>query len=79
MSRRKKKVGLYRDDGLCIIQNASGHGIDRKRKRVVDIFKQYGLKIVMDTNPKVVEFLDVRLDLNSNIFKPYRKPNNEPV
>ena len=29
-------------------------------------------------NLKVVNFLDITLDLNSGVFKPYMKPNNSP-
>ena len=29
-------------------------------------------------NLKVVNFLDITLDLNSGVFKPYMKPNNLP-
>ena len=75
----KDEIGLYRDDGLGITRNASGPEIGRKTKRIIDISKQYGLTIVMHTNVKVVDFLDVRVDLNSNTFKAYRKPNNVPV
>ena len=35
----KDEIGLYKDDGLGIIRNASGPEIDRKRKRIINIFK----------------------------------------
>ena len=68
----KDEVGLYRDgDGLGIVRNAPGPEIDRKKKNVIDICKQYGLTIVIQTNLKVVDFLDFRLDLNNDTFNPY--------
>ena len=63
----KDEIGLYRDDGLGIIRNASGPETDRKRKRIIDIFKQYGPTLVMHTNLKEVDFLDVWLELNNDI------------
>ena len=53
----KGEIGLYRDDGLGIIRNASGPEIDRKRKRIIDVFKQYGLTNIMHTNLKSGGFL----------------------
>ena len=38
-----------------------------------------GLKITAEVNYKTVNFLDVTLNLNSELYKPYRKPNNEPI
>ena len=43
------------------------------------IFKQQGLSITIEANHKVVNFLDVNLDLNTGIYKPYMKPNDSPV
>ena len=39
-------------------------------------FKAYNLKITTDVNHKSVNFLDVTLDLDSGLFKPFTKPNN---
>ena len=40
------------------------------------IFKTYNLKITTDVNHKIVNFLDVTLDLETGQFKPFMKPNN---
>ena len=72
-------VGLYRDDELSIFKNISKPEIERKKKSVVKVFKKYGLSIVVDTNLKTVNFLDVTFDLDNNIYKPFRKPNNSPI
>jgi len=55
-------IGLYRDDGLAIFPNLSGTKADRIRKDLIDIFKQNGLNITIETNLKVVDFLDVTLE-----------------
>ena len=31
----KKKIGLYRDDGLSVIDNANGPKLDRLRKDII--------------------------------------------
>ena len=39
----------------------------------------YGLSITVESNLKVVNFLDVTFNLYSGKFYPYRKPNDRPV
>ena len=73
----KENVGLYRDDGRGILQNFSGHEIERKKKQIIQIFKTCGLNITVETNLKTVYFLDVRLDLIDNTYQPYRKTNSK--
>ena len=75
----KKKIGLYRDDGLSVIDNANGPKLDRLRKDIIRIFKSEGLNITIETNLSVTDFLDVTLDLSMNKFYPYRKPNDKPI
>ena len=43
------------------------------------IFRQNGFKITIRANLKILDFLDVTLDLSTGIYKPYIKPNNTPV
>ena len=73
------KFGLYRDDGLGILRNTSGPAADQKRKSVIKIFKECGLSITCEVSKKIVDFLDVRFNLNDQTCEPYGKPNNEPV
>ena len=72
-------IGLYRNDGLAIIRNASGPEMKRTRKKVIAIFKTHGLKVTADTNLFQTDFLDATFDLNSGKFWPYRKPNDSPL
>ena len=76
---RKENFGLYHDDGLGILRNSSGLEIERKRKQIIQVFKSCGLNIIVKTNIKTVDFLDVRFDLINNTYQPYRKPNSETV
>jgi len=41
------------------------------------VFKSHGLKITIEANKKIVNFLDVTFDLTSGSYKPYMKPNNK--
>ena len=72
-------IGLYRDDGLCVIENANGPKLDRLRKDIIAIFHNEGLKITIDTNLTTTDFLDVTLDLCTGKYYPYRKPKDRPL
>lgn len=75
----KENIGLYRDDGLAAFQNISGPEADRRRKQIIKLFQENGLKITIDTNLQCTDFLDVTLDLRTGIYSPYRKPNDVPL
>ena len=75
----RNNIGLYRDDGLCAIENANGPKLDRLRKDIIAIFHNEGLKITNDTNLTTTDFLDVTLDLCTGKYYPYRKPNDRPL
>ena len=75
----KNNVGLYRDDGLAILENASGPESERIKKKIIKLFQQYGLNISADTNLVQTDFLDVTFNLKSGKYWPYRKPNDQPL
>ena len=75
----KKNIGLYRDDGLAVIKNRSARLADKTRKELHKIFEQFGLKITAESNLHVVNFPDVTFDLSTGKYKPYRKPNDDPL
>ena len=71
---------LYRDDRLACFENVSGPKADQIRKDFINIFrKEFQLSIVCETNLKIVDFLDVTLDLTTGKYKPYNKPGNIPL
>ena len=74
-----KDVGLYRDDGLAVINIRSGRLCDRERKELAAVFDNLGLKITAQTNQLRTNFLDLTFDLNKGSYKPYRKPNDDPL
>ena len=75
----KKHIGLYRDDGLAAFNTNSGPQMERIKKDITAIFKSFDLKIVIKTNLKIVDFLDVTFDLSNESYYPYKKPNDEPL
>ena len=72
-------IGLYRDDGLAVFENLSGRAADKARKEFTRIFGDLALKITIQSNVKVADFLDVTLNLSNGKYYPFSKPNNEPV
>ena len=72
----RKNVGLYRDDGLAVFKDISGPEAERIKKDFVKVFKRNGLTITIECNRKIVDYLDVTLNLNDGSYKPYRKPND---
>ena len=75
----KNNVGLYRDDGMVLLRNASGPQSERTRKDITRELKKQGLNISISTNQKICNFLDVTLNLTDGTHYPYRKPNNETL
>ena len=75
-SYKKEEVGLYRDDGLAVFKNISGPKAEKIKKHFQRIFKEHGLDIVIDCNLKIVNYLDVTLNLNDGSYRPYCKPND---
>ena len=69
-------IGLYRDDGLGI-STARPRQAEKAKQDICKTFQENGLKITIEVNKKVVNSLDVTLDLNSGQYKPYMKPNNK--
>ena len=72
----KRDVGLYRDDGLAVFKNISGPQSEKIKKDFQKTFQNHGLEIVIECNVKIVNYLDVTLNLTNGTFQPYRKPDN---
>ena len=72
-----KDIGLYRDDGLMVVKDSNGPKCERMRKFITQEMKKMGFKLEVKTNIKVVDFLDITLNLKNNTYQPYMKPNTE--
>ena len=70
-------AGLYRDDGLGV-SSATPRQLEQIKKKICEVYRRHGLSITVETNKKVVQFLDVEFDLHNESYKPYIKPNDVP-
>ena len=68
--------GLYGDDGLGI-STMSAKQTEKAKQHICKVFSDNGLRITIEVNKKVVNFLDVTLDLKTGQYKSYMKPNNK--
>ena len=71
-------IGLYHDDGLAVL-NHTPQKIEKVKKEICRIFANNNLRITTEANKKIVNFLDVTLDLTTERFKPYSKPATTPL
>ena len=58
--------GLFRDDGLGVSMLTKRQN-DGLKKQICEIFRQCELKITVECNSKVTDFLDLTLELDSNL------------
>jgi len=77
-NKYKHNFGLYRDDGLGIVQGAPRE-VEIIKKGLCELFQKHKLKITIDANKRIVNFLDVTLNLNNGKHSPYIKPGNIPL
>ena len=73
----KKDFGLYRDDRLGVVKNKGGLKTEKTKKNIQKIFKENELDLFIHCNMKIVNYLDVSLNLNNSNYKPYHKPDNK--
>ena len=73
----KNHIGLYRDDGLAILKNTSGPEAEKLKKKLQKLFKEKDLDIIIQCNLKITNYLDITLNLNDSLYRPYTKPNEE--
>ena len=74
----KDNMGFYRDDGLFILPKINKQ-TDKIRKKIISIFKNINFKIEIVTNLTEVDFLDVTFNLENNIYRPCKKPNDKLI
>ena len=74
----KANIGLCRDGRLAVFRNVSGPPCEKIKKEFQKLFRQHGLKLIIQCNIKIVDFLDVIINLTDSSYKPYHKPSNHP-
>ena len=72
------EIGLYRDDGLGAC-NLPPRQAELEKKKLCKIFSENGLNVTAEANLKTVNFLDINLNLETELYKPYMKANNTPT
>ena len=60
-----------------MFRNRSGTKLEKIKKKLQRLFKEYDLEITAENNQKIVIFLDVTLSLKDGFFWPYHKPNDQ--
>ena len=68
-----QQVGLYWDDGIVYIPDSNGPKTASIQKKIIRAFTLLGFRIQIASNFKIVDFLDVTLNLNNGTFKPFSK------
>ena len=71
-------IGLYRDDRPAICDKTP-YETENIKKEFCKIFKENKLKIPIGANLKIIDFLDITMNLKTGEHKPYMKPNNTPL
>ena len=61
----KINIGLYRYDGLAILEATSGPETDRIRKKIKKLFNDHNLHITTELGLIQSDFLDVTFNLKS--------------
>ena len=78
LSHIRGSAGLYRDDGLMALRG-SPRQIELKKKEICKILKETGIDITIEANRKIVNMLDLTLDLNTGTYQTFNKPNHIPL
>ena len=73
-----EQMGLYCVDGLIYIPNINGPNSSNIQKKIIRAFKFLGFKTEVSSNNRIVNFLDVTLDLSNNTYKPLIKTDQYP-
>ena len=69
-------VGAYRDDVLAA-SSLTPFQLEKVKQQVIEVFQEYNLKVKAIANTRVANFLDITLDLNNKVHRPYMKPGTQ--
>ena len=64
----KNNVRLYRDDGLTVFKNKSGQQLEKMKNNLQKLLKDFALKVIIENNLKIVNYLDVTLNLKDGTY-----------
>ena len=63
----KTNIGLYKDDRLAVFRNVSSTHCEKIKKEFQKLFWQHGSKLILKCNIKIVDFLDITLNVLKNL------------
>ena len=70
-------IGAYKDDWLGV-SSQTARCTEKTRQQLEQIFRANGLSLdFVAVNKKIVNFLDITLNLESGLYEPYMKKNNQ--
>ena len=67
--------GLYSDNSLIILDKSTPRKFDNIRKKLHRLFDEFGFKLEIQTDLKIIDYLDIMLNLNNRTVSPFRKNN----
>ena len=70
-------MGLYRDDGLIVLNKVTSQNTNKIRKKIIHAFKDNSFSINIVTNLVEANFLHVTFNLRNGSYQLYKKPNDE--
>ena len=62
---------------MVVFRNISGPNSEKIKNEFQKLSRHHGLKLIIKCNLKIVDFLDVTLNLADSTYKPYHKLNDE--
>ena len=68
-------TGLHRDNALSVFRNSSERQAEKHKKTIQKIVEDKGLPMIIKSNPKIVDYLEVTLNLNDGPYCPFDKLN----
>lgn len=77
--KRNSRTGINPDDGQATFEDIGPRTADKILKNFSVIFIEMGLNITVQAHLKVVNYVDITLNLTNGKYYPYRKPNNLPI
>ena len=72
-------LGLHRDKGLAVFMNKCGPESEKIKKTIESIFWNNELRIIIQYNLKIVNYLDVTFNLTYFSYRSFNKTNNETI
>ena len=75
----RKNLALCRNEALTIFKNVTWSDPEEIRKYFYILFRYQGLKLTMQCNRKVMNFLGATLNLENSTYRPYLKDSNKII